>query len=99
MVDVSLRGGQAVIDRESILLDEMRHDRIAVAYRLAVIDDVGELPARRVLRVEDVLVLEGEAAQPQEREDLQPERTVVGDAIELGIGDQSYHQPLLRSIL
>ena len=68
----------------AIFADEMDEDGLAVADRLAVIDDVGQLPARRLRRIENMLMHERHAGEPQEGEDLQPVAVVVGDAEQCG---------------
>jgi len=55
-------------------------DRVAVADDPVVVYQIGKLAARRFRRVEDVFMAEGEAAQLEERINLQPKRVVVGDA-------------------
>jgi hypothetical protein len=70
----------------------MGDDGLAVADRLAVVDDVGELAAWRLRGVEDVLVSERDAGQPQEGEHLQPVAVVVGDAEQRGIRIEGYHR-------
>ena len=42
--------------REAVFAGEIVEDRLAVADGVAVVDDVGQLPARRLRGVEDVLV-------------------------------------------
>src|SRR3954467_15439532 len=54
------------------------------------------LAARGGPRVEDVLVAELQAAQPQEGVDLQAVGVVVGEAVELGVGEQGQHRRLRR---
>jgi hypothetical protein len=50
--------------------------------RFAVVDDARKLGARRGRGMEDVLVREGHAGQPEEGEDLEAIAVVVGDAEE-----------------
>ena len=83
--------GQFRIDRQPVLGDEVGDDGVAVADRLAVVDDVGQLTARRRRSVENVLVPEWDAAEPQEREHLQAVAVVIGDAEQLGIGIEGEH--------
>ena len=77
MVGIALCGGEPVVDRQPILGDEAGDDGIAVADRLAVVDEVGKLPAWRCRRVENVLVLERHAGESQEREHLEAIAVVV----------------------
>src|SRR5580658_3943553 len=58
----------------------MGNDGLAVAGRIAVIDDVGKLPTRRRRCVENVLMHERQAHEPHESKDLQPVAVVVGYA-------------------
>ena len=77
-----------VVSAESIdrlLADEMSDDRLAVADRFAVVNDVGKLPARRRRGVEDVLVDERHASKFEKGVDLQSVAVVVGDAEEGGV--------------
>jgi hypothetical protein len=48
----------------------MGDDRVAVAGCLLAIQEIGQLPARGVLCIEDVFMLEGEPSQFQERIDF-----------------------------
>jgi len=91
VVGIALRAGQFRVDRQPVLGDEVGDDRVAVADGLAVVDDVGQLAARRRRGVEDVLVPEGDADEAQEREHLQAIAVVVGDAEQLGIGIEGEH--------
>ena len=43
-IGVTLRGGQPVVDGEVVFAREVRDDRVAVADRLAVVDDKGSWP-------------------------------------------------------
>src|SRR5262245_35708062 len=94
MARVALRWGQPGIDRQAVLGDEMGDDGIAVADRLAVVDDVGQLPAWRCRRIENVLVLERHAVKPQESEYLEAIAVVVGNTEKLGIGIEGNHRIL-----
>ncbi len=78
-VGVALRGRQRRVDGETIFAGDVGDDRLAVAQRFAVIDDVGKLAARRRGRVEDVLVPERHARQLEEGIDLEAVAVVVGD--------------------
>ena len=69
----------------------MGDDGLAVADGFAVVDDIGQLPARRLRRIENMLVRERHAGEPQEGEDLQPVTVVVGDAEQFGIGVEREH--------
>ncbi len=62
MIGIALLGRQRIIDRQTIFSDQMRHDRIAVADSLSAIDDVGQLAARRRLRIENMLMAKGQVA-------------------------------------
>ena len=90
-IGVTLRGGQPVVDGEVVFAREVRDDRVAVADRLAVVDDIGKLAARRGRSVEDVLVREGNASQSEEREHLEAVAVVVGDAEQVRIGIKCDH--------
>src|SRR5262249_1456390 len=70
----------------------MGDDGLAVADRLAVVDDVGELAAWRLRGVEDVVVPARDAGQPQEGEQLQAVAVVVSDAKQRGIRIEGYHR-------
>jgi hypothetical protein len=63
----------------------MADNGVAVAYRLAIINDVGQLPTRRCRRIENVFVFERRAIKPQEREYLEAVTIVVGNAEQFGI--------------
>jgi hypothetical protein len=58
----------------------MGNDGLAVAERIAVIDDVGKLPTRRRRCVENVFMHERQANESHESKDLQPVAVVVGYA-------------------
>ena len=60
-------------------------DRVAVADRLAIVNDVGKLPARGGRGIEDVLVSERHAGEFEEGVDLQSIAVVVGDAEKGGV--------------
>lgn len=62
----------------------MGDDGLAVTDRLPLVEDVGELTARRGRGVENVFASERYLAQTQKSEDLQAVRIVVGDAEQLG---------------
>jgi hypothetical protein len=80
-----LRTGQAIVDSETVLPDEMRDDRVAVADMFTIIDDVGQLPARCRFRIEHVLMSKRQLAQLQEGKDLQPIWIVIGDPEQFGV--------------
>lgn len=63
---IALRIRQARIDGEPIARDEMRDDGVAVAYLLVVIEKIGQLPARRLRGVDNVLVPEWQATEFEE---------------------------------
>src|SRR5579862_6757709 len=69
----------------------MGDDGLAVANGFAVVDDIGQLPARRLRRIENMLVRERHAGKPQEGEHLQPVTVVVGNAEQLGVGVKRDH--------
>jgi hypothetical protein len=91
MVGIALGAGQPLIDRQPIFANEVGDDGVTVADRLAVVDDVGQLAARRRRGVENVLVPERDAGEPQESEHLQAIAVVVRDAEQLGIGIEGEH--------
>ncbi len=90
-IRVALRLREGIVDRRMVLAIDMRDDRPAVADHLAVVDDVGQLPARRRRGIEDVLVLERHAGELEEGIDLQPIAVVVGDTEEGRVGVQGEH--------
>ncbi len=61
MAGVALRGGQRGIDRQTVFAGQMRDDRATVADGLAVVDDVGKLPARRARGIEYMMMRERQA--------------------------------------
>src|SRR6185312_15653316 len=79
------------VDRQPVFAGQMRDDGLAVADGLALVDEIGQLSARRRRRIENVLMHEGKAGETQEREDLQPIAVVVGDTEEHRIGVQRDH--------
>ena len=74
-----------------VLADHIGDDGLAVADRVAAVDDVGKLAARRLRGVEDVLVRERHAGELEEGIDLEPVAVVVGDAEQGGIGVEAEH--------
>ena len=90
-VGVALRWCLGVINRKRVARFQVHDDRIAVADDLIAILKIGQLPAWRARRVEDVLMAEIQPAQPHEREHLQAKRIVVGEAEQLRIGEQRQH--------
>src|SRR5260370_19665990 len=86
MTSVALPGGQSIVDCQPIFADEVLDDRVAVADRLAVVDDVGKLPARCGRGVEDVLMGEWHASQFEESEYFEAVAVVVGYAEKLRVG-------------
>src|SRR5215469_12494714 len=90
-VHVALARAQRRIDLQPVFADQMGDDGLAVADGLAVVDDIGKLPARRSRRVEKVLMYERQSDESQERKDLQPVTVVVGHAKERRIGIESDH--------
>ena len=93
MIGHSLGRRQRRIDRQSILADQVRDDRLAVADCLAVIDDIGKLSARGRGGVEDLLMDERHARQLEEGKHLEPIAVIVGDAEQFRIGVE-YQHPL-----
>ena len=77
----------------------MRDDDLAVADRLAVIDNVGQLPARRARSVENVLVRERHAGEPHEGKYLQPIAIIIGDAEQLGVRIERDHGPKIVALI
>ena len=70
----------------------MGDDALAVADGLAVIDDIGQLPARRGGGVEHMLMRERQPCELQKREHFQAIAIVVGDAEQLWVGIQGEHR-------
>jgi hypothetical protein len=58
------------VDQQAVLGDDMGDDSVAVADRLTIVDDIGQLPARCGRCIENVLLPEHYPVKPQEREDL-----------------------------
>jgi len=56
-------------------------------------DDIRELAARRRRSVEDVLMAEGNLAEPQDGEDFQALAIIVGDTEQRGIRVKAQHRP------
>ena len=79
------------IDGQPVLADKVRDDGLAVADGLAVVDQVGQLPARRLRRVENVLMRERHMGELEEGENLQPVAVIVGDAEQGRIGVERDH--------
>ena len=92
MVGITLRAGQPGVDRQPVLGGDVSDDGIAVADRLARVDDVGQLAARRRRRVENMLVQEWHAGELEEREHLEAVAVVVGDAEQRGVGVKRQHR-------
>ena len=90
----ALRGRQRRIDGQSVFLADILKDGLAVADRVAAVDDIGKLAARRFRGVEDMLVLERHACKLQECEYLQAVAVVVGDAEQRGVGVKRQHAKL-----
>ena len=96
---VALPRAERLVDVEPVFGDEMGDDGFAVADRFAVVDNVGKLPARRRRGVENVLMRERHAGEPQEGKDLEPVAVVVGDAEQRRVGIEGDHRAfLLRGI-
>jgi hypothetical protein len=69
-------------------------DRLAVADRLVVVDDVRKLTTRSGRGIEDVLVFERHAGELEEGVDLQPVAVVVGDTEQGRVRVQGEHGSL-----
>jgi len=63
----------------------MRDDRITVADRLAIVDEIGKLPAWCGRGVKDMLMSERHSGQFEERKHLEAVAVVVGHAEKFGI--------------
>src|ERR1700704_3330681 len=74
----------------------MGDDGFAVADGLAVIDDIGQLPARRGGSVENMLMDERRPRELEEGKYLQPVAVVVGDAEQFRIGIERQHRLCTR---
>ena len=72
MAGGALGRGQAVVDRQAVLANEMGDDCVAVADRLAIIDNTGQLPTRRLGRVDNVLMPEWDTGQARKANGLRP---------------------------
>ena len=90
----ALRRRQRRIDGQVVFLADVAEDGLAVADRVAAVDDVGKLAARRFRGVEDMLVGERYARKLEEREYLQAVAVVVGDAEQRGVGVKRQHAKL-----
>ena len=77
--------------RQAVFSGEIVEDGPAVADGVVAVDDVGQLPARRLRGVEDVLVGERHAGELEEGIDLQAIAVVVGDAEQRRIGIEREH--------
>ena len=73
-------------------LGQMGDDGFAVADGLAVIDDIGQLPARRGGSVENMLMDERHPRELEEGKYLQPVAIIVGDAEQFWVGIQCQHR-------
>src|SRR5271154_454437 len=71
----------------------MGNDGLAVAERIAVIDDVGKLPTRRRRCVENVFMHERQANESHESKDLQPVAVVVGYTEKSRVRVKRDHEP------
>ena len=80
---------QCLVDSKVVTRNQMADDRVAVADGCVAVYQIGKLPARRFRRVEDMFMAKGQAAQLEEGIDLQPERIVVRDAEQVGMGTGS----------
>jgi len=95
-VGVMLRSSEVVVDRQAVFVDEMRDDGVAVADDLAAIVDIGQLPARRLRGIKDVLVRERDTGELQESINLEPVTVVVGNAAQRRPGIEREHRAALR---
>jgi hypothetical protein len=94
-VPIALGLAERGVDRQAMLSDEMREDGLAVADDLAIVVDVGELTARSMRGVDDVLVTERNASEPQERIHLEAVAVVVGHAEQPGVRVERQHRVVL----
>jgi hypothetical protein len=72
MVGVALRAGQPGVDRQPVLGADVVDDGIAVADRLARVDDIGQLAARRRRRVDMCSCRNGTPASRRNANTLRP---------------------------
>ena len=79
------------IDRQCVFPGDELQDGLAVADGVVAVDDIGQLTARRLRGVENMLVPERHPRQPQEREHFQAIAVIVGDAEQRGIGVKRQH--------
>jgi hypothetical protein len=91
MIEVKLTISQAVVDGKTIFADEMSDNGVAVADRLARVDDIRELTAWCGRGVEDMVVAKLLVSEPQECKNLQAEGVVVGDAKQRRIRIEGEH--------
>jgi len=65
---------------------------LAVADRIAAVNDIGKLAARRLRGVENMFVPERNSRKPQERKYLEAVAVVVGDAEQRWVGIKRQHR-------
>jgi hypothetical protein len=83
---------QPGVDRRPVFSGDIGKNGLAVADRIAAVNDIGKLAPRRLRCIEYVLVPERHAGQPQERKDLQAVAIIVGDTEQCGIGVEREHR-------
>jgi len=62
MVRIALARRQTIIDRKRIARDQMGDDRVAIADGFIAVLEIGQLLARCILRIENMLVPETKLA-------------------------------------
>ena len=67
------------VDRQSIFFGDKVEDGLAVADGIIAVNDIGQLAARCLRGVENMLVMERHVGEPQEGVHLQAIAVVVGD--------------------
>jgi hypothetical protein len=85
-VGIALVRRQCVVDGEGVTRNQVADDRVAISDGRLAVYQMRKLTARRLRRVEDVQMAKDQAAQLEEGINLQPERVVVRDAEQLGVG-------------
>src|SRR5207249_8874245 len=89
-VPATVAPGSAISVQATISIPaDVRDNRITVADRPAIVDDVGKLSARRSRSVEDVLVRERHAGQFEEHKHLEAVVIVISDAEQFRVGIKS----------
>src|ERR1700722_4118829 len=90
-IDRALRRRQRHIQRHAILFGDIGKDGLAVADPVMVVDDIGQLSARRLRRIENVFMPERHPGELQKSEYFQTVAIVVGDAVQRRIGIKREH--------